>query len=224
MSRDRVFALWIGQLGAAHRALLVRYMHDEALAVLPDLLAQLQIENPILIGHSDGASIAIIYAGAHDNARGLVLLAPHVFVEDLSVASIAQAKIQFETNLAEFGAPSSRCGENFLGMERDLAPSGISQLEHRRIPAANYLPGPGDSRHGRSVRNHGAGRSDKTAGCGQGGSGCSGELSPLAAARSARGGAGSDPQVRNPGLQEDGRVAQASPISRAVVSREKWGF
>ncbi len=75
----------------------VRYMHDEALAVLPDLLAQLQIENPILIGHSDGASIAIIYAGAHDHVRGLVLLAPHVFVEDLSVASIAEAKVQFET-------------------------------------------------------------------------------------------------------------------------------
>ena len=80
----------------------VRYMHDEALAVLPDLLAQLQIDNPILIGHSDGASIAIIYAGAHDRVRGLVLLAPHVFVEDLSVASIADAKVQFETtNLPE---------------------------------------------------------------------------------------------------------------------------
>ena len=80
----------------------VRYMHDEALAVLPDLLAQLEIENPILVGHSDGASIAIIYAGAYDHVRGLVLLAPHVFVEDLSVDSIAQAKEQFETtNLPE---------------------------------------------------------------------------------------------------------------------------
>jgi pimeloyl-ACP methyl ester carboxylesterase len=88
--------------GSGNSALLtesrpVRYMHDEALVVLPDLLAQLKIENPILIGHSDGASIAIIYAGAHDHVRGLVLLAPHVFVEDLSVASIAQAKVQFET-------------------------------------------------------------------------------------------------------------------------------
>src|ERR1700760_4016641 len=93
--------------GSGNSALLpeprpVRYMHDEALAVLPDLLAQLEIENPILIGHSDGASIAIIYAGAHDHVRGLVLLAPHVFVEDLSVASIAEAKVQFEmTNLPE---------------------------------------------------------------------------------------------------------------------------
>ena len=80
----------------------VRYMHDEALQVLPYLLTQLEIENPILVGHSDGGSIAIIYAGAHDRVRGLVLLAPHVFVEDLSVASIAEAKVKFETtNLPE---------------------------------------------------------------------------------------------------------------------------
>lgn len=80
----------------------VTYMHHEGLDVLPDLLAQLEIENPILIGHSDGASIAVIYAGSHDRVRGLVLLAPHVFVEDLSVASIAEAKTQFETtNLPE---------------------------------------------------------------------------------------------------------------------------
>ena len=80
----------------------VTYMHDEGLRALPDLLLQLQIENPILVGHSDGASIALIFAGApaglrRTSARGLVLLAPHVFVEDLSVASIAEAKIQFET-------------------------------------------------------------------------------------------------------------------------------
>ncbi len=80
----------------------VRYMHDEGLKVLPELLGELEIENPILIGHSDGASIAIIHAGAHDHVRGLVLLAPHVFVEELSVASIAEAKETFlTTNLPE---------------------------------------------------------------------------------------------------------------------------
>jgi pimeloyl-ACP methyl ester carboxylesterase len=72
-------------------------MHDEGLIVLPELLSKLEIESPILVGHSDGGSIAIIYAGAHDRVRGLVLLAPHVFVEDLSVASIAAAKVAFET-------------------------------------------------------------------------------------------------------------------------------
>ncbi|MGA8341433.1 MAG: alpha/beta hydrolase [Candidatus Sulfotelmatobacter sp.] len=89
----------------------VSYMHDEALCSLPDLLAQLRIENPILVGHSDGASIALIYAGAHDRVRGLVLLAPHVFVEDLSVASIAQARTSFETtNLREKLARHHRDG------------------------------------------------------------------------------------------------------------------
>jgi len=78
------------------------YMHDEGLVALPDLLKQLEIKNPILVGHSDGASIALIYAGAHNRLRGLVLLAPHVFVEDLSVQSIAEAKVKFETtNLPE---------------------------------------------------------------------------------------------------------------------------
>lgn len=81
----------------------VTYMHDEALQALPDLLEQLHIRDAILVGHSDGASIALIFTGAaqqHSSRamiRGLVLLAPHVFVEDLSVASIAEAKVQFET-------------------------------------------------------------------------------------------------------------------------------
>ncbi len=80
----------------------VTYMHDEGLHSLPDLLAQLHIDYPILIGHSDGASIALIHAGSHDRVRGLVLLAPHVFVEDLSLASIAAARTKFETtNLPE---------------------------------------------------------------------------------------------------------------------------
>lgn len=75
----------------------VRYMHEEGLSALPDLLSQLEIEKPVLIGHSDGGSIALIYAGAHDKVSGLVLLAPHVFVEEVSVTSIAEAKVQFET-------------------------------------------------------------------------------------------------------------------------------
>jgi len=80
----------------------VSYMHDEGVSTLPALLAELRIERPILVGHSDGGSIALIYAGAHDHLSGMVLLAPHVFVEDLSVASIAQAKTIFETtNLCE---------------------------------------------------------------------------------------------------------------------------
>ena len=67
----------------------VDYMHDEALVVLTALLSELGIVAPILIGHSDGASIALIHAGSGRwPVRALVLEAPHVFVEDVTVASI----------------------------------------------------------------------------------------------------------------------------------------
>jgi pimeloyl-ACP methyl ester carboxylesterase len=69
------------------------YMHDEA-AMLPAVLAAAEIDggDAILVGHSDGASIAIIAAGIGAVApRALVLIAPHVFVEDLAVESIARA-------------------------------------------------------------------------------------------------------------------------------------
>jgi pimeloyl-ACP methyl ester carboxylesterase len=74
------------------------YMHDEALSVLPRLLETLGVEQCILVGHSDGASIAIVYAGEHPaGVRALVLEAPHLFVEPISVASIAAIRRQYET-------------------------------------------------------------------------------------------------------------------------------
>jgi pimeloyl-ACP methyl ester carboxylesterase len=73
------------------------FMHREALDMLPALLAALGVENPVLVGHSDGASIALIYAGAGLPARAVVAMAPHVFVEDISVRSIEAARRQFET-------------------------------------------------------------------------------------------------------------------------------
>lgn len=81
----------------------VDYMHREALDVLPEVLDQLGIEAPVLIGHSDGASIALIHAGAGKRpVRGVVAMAPHVFVEDITVQSIAEAKATFEsTDLAD---------------------------------------------------------------------------------------------------------------------------
>ena len=79
----------------------VDYMHREALEVLPEVLSKLGVVEPLLVGHSDGASIALIHAARHP-VRGLVAMAPHVFVEDVTVESIAQAKIAFETtNLAD---------------------------------------------------------------------------------------------------------------------------
>jgi pimeloyl-ACP methyl ester carboxylesterase len=76
----------------------VRYMHDEALVALPRLLDACAVERPILLGHSDGATIALIHAGASGRpVTGLALMAPHVFVEDVSIASIAQAKVAWRT-------------------------------------------------------------------------------------------------------------------------------
>ncbi len=80
----------------------VDFMHREALESLPELLRQLAIERPFLIGHSDGASISLIYAGAGHPVEALVAMAPHVFVEDISIDGISAAKQAFEsTDLRE---------------------------------------------------------------------------------------------------------------------------
>jgi pimeloyl-ACP methyl ester carboxylesterase len=76
------------------------YMHDEALQVLPELLDAIGFRRGLLIGHSDGASIATIYAGSVQDhrIRGLSLIAPHFFVENVSIASIAAAKEAYESS------------------------------------------------------------------------------------------------------------------------------
>jgi len=80
------------------------YMHVEALDVLPKLLDAIGFRGGLLVGHSDGASIAAIYAGSHQDHRvqGMALIAPHFIVEDISVTSIAEIKTAYETtNLKE---------------------------------------------------------------------------------------------------------------------------
>jgi pimeloyl-ACP methyl ester carboxylesterase len=75
------------------------YMQIEALDVLPKLLDQIGFRRGLLLGHSDGASIAAIYAGgvADHRVRGIALIAPHFVVEDVSVISIAEIKTAYET-------------------------------------------------------------------------------------------------------------------------------
>jgi pimeloyl-ACP methyl ester carboxylesterase len=71
-------------------------MHDEALRVLPDLLAKAGVDDAVLVGHSDGASIALIYAGEIGRGlRAVVTMAPHVFVEDVCVRSIAAIRAEY---------------------------------------------------------------------------------------------------------------------------------
>ena len=70
-----------------------RYMHREALEALPALLAELGIERPLLFGHSDGGSIALIFAGAFPEVPlGAIVMAPHEFVEEVTLAGILAAK------------------------------------------------------------------------------------------------------------------------------------
>ena len=75
----------------------VDYLHDEALKTLPELLDTLDVRRPVLFGHSDGASIALIHAGgARRPARGVILLAPHVFVEDVAIRGLYAAKKTYQ--------------------------------------------------------------------------------------------------------------------------------
>ncbi|MFO1117449.1 MAG: alpha/beta hydrolase [Beijerinckiaceae bacterium] len=74
------------------------YMHDEARDMLPKVLDAIGVQRGFLVGHSDGASIAAIYGGMCEDPRidGLVLIAPHVFTEDMGIASIAEAQQAYE--------------------------------------------------------------------------------------------------------------------------------
>jgi pimeloyl-ACP methyl ester carboxylesterase len=75
------------------------YMHNEALDVLPKLLDSIGFRRGLLLGHSDGASIAAIYAGSAGDhrVRGVAMIAPHFVVEDISVTSIEEIKRAYES-------------------------------------------------------------------------------------------------------------------------------
>ena len=97
-----VFAYSRAGYGASSPVALPRpltYMHDEALETLPRILTAIGFRRGILAGHSDGASIAAIYAGGVQDhrVRGVSLIAPHFFTEDVGLAEIARAKIAYES-------------------------------------------------------------------------------------------------------------------------------
>jgi pimeloyl-ACP methyl ester carboxylesterase len=75
-----------------------RYMHDEALVALPELRQALGLDDVVLVGHSDGASVALIHAGSGRwPVRALILEAPHVFTEDMGIAAVAEARVAYDT-------------------------------------------------------------------------------------------------------------------------------
>jgi pimeloyl-ACP methyl ester carboxylesterase len=75
------------------------FMHEDAREVLPKVLDAIGFRRGLLLGHSDGASIAAIYAGSVQDhrVRGLILIAPHFFTEDMGIAEIARAKEAYAT-------------------------------------------------------------------------------------------------------------------------------
>ena len=77
----------------------ITFMHEEACTVLPRVLDAIGFQRGLLLGHSDGASIATIYAGSVQDhrVRGLVLIAPHFIVEDVGLAAIRAAKNAYES-------------------------------------------------------------------------------------------------------------------------------
>jgi pimeloyl-ACP methyl ester carboxylesterase len=92
----------------------LRFMHDEAILVLPAVLDAARVEDAVLVGHSDGASIALVYAGAIGlRVRGVVAMAPHVLVEEVCVRSIAAIR-------AEYDAPGSALRERLARHHADV--------------------------------------------------------------------------------------------------------
>ncbi len=95
----RVFAFSRAGYGASDPANLPRtsdYMHVEAHVVLPAVLAVAGITTTILLGASDGGTIALLYAAQHHrNLRGVIAIAPHVLIEDKSLQAIARAGQQY---------------------------------------------------------------------------------------------------------------------------------
>ena len=116
------------------------FMHEQAHAVLPALFGALDIDTtddrPWLFGHSDGGSIALLYAARlPGRIAGAVVLAPHILVEDLSVASIGQARVAFETTdlrqrLAKHHADVDRAFRRWNDIWLDPAFRGWSIEDH----------------------------------------------------------------------------------------------
>ncbi len=122
----------------------ISYMHTEATQGLRRLLDAIGFQRGLLVGHSDGASIATIYAGSHQDhrVRGLVLMAPHFVVEDLSVRSIAEARNAYNTGdlrarLAKYhpNVDNAFRGWNDVWLDNDFRQWDISEeLAYIRVP------------------------------------------------------------------------------------------
>ena len=138
----------------------MRYMHDEALEVLPRVLDAAGVRRAVLVGHSDGGSIAAIHAGTVHDPRvlGVVMIAAHFFVEDINIASIRGIKATYEQgDLRDAaGALSPRRGCGVPRLERRLARSAVPRIRHHGAGRAHPGAGAGVAGDGRPVWHRGA--------------------------------------------------------------------
>jgi pimeloyl-ACP methyl ester carboxylesterase len=120
----------------------VRFMHEEALVTLPQVLDAFEIREAILVGHSDGGSIALIHAGGANDprVRGLILEAPHVFVEEVGLESIRAIAREYRKEDAgrmpahrpqDAGAPADAGAPTDAGAPADAGASMVSFLKRR---------------------------------------------------------------------------------------------
>lgn len=115
-----------------------------ALDILPQVLDQIDLQKAVLLGHSDGATIAAIYAGSviDHRIRGLVLMAPHFFTEPGGLAEIAKAKTAYESGdlrarLAQYHTDPDNCfwGWNTLWLDPGFADWNVADvIDYLRIP------------------------------------------------------------------------------------------
>ncbi len=146
-TRTGVFVFSRIGYGRSSDALLPRpldYLHREATEILPKILTKIGFQRGILLGHSDGGSIAAIYGGSVQNhrVRGLVLIEPHFFVEDMNIETIRQTANDFETKglRARLQRHHNDAGKTFRGwLDLWLDPRFKSfditdELRHIRVP------------------------------------------------------------------------------------------
>src|SRR6266478_8130143 len=120
------------------------FMHEEARDVLPLVLDAIGFRRGLLVGHSDGASIAAIYAGSIQDhrVRGLALMAPHFFTEDMGIAEIERTRAAFEAGalrakLARWHADPDNAFHSWCGpwLDPEFRKWDLSDaLAHIRVP------------------------------------------------------------------------------------------
>ena len=201
------------------------YMTREARFSLPAVLGAIGFRQGVLVGHSDGASIAAIYAGEHadERVKGLVLMAPHLFTEEPGLASIAEAKRAYETGdlRARLAKYHAHVDSAFLGWNGAWLDPGLQGLEHRGFRRPLASPRARHPGRGRPVRHAGAGPGDRGALARARRDPDSRRMPPFAASRAAAGRArrgggilqtsvgGLSPRVTTSRRREPGRAGRA---------------